>query len=85
MDKLPRIIGPAPSEMTFEALCDKLTIERERVSRGLYAYLNQPAKVKKKKAASPRKPKADMSLFHQAEALGLTLEDIERMAKELKG
>jgi hypothetical protein len=52
MNILPTVIGPAPSEMSFEELKLKLTSERERVRRGLDWFREMRFKPKGKKASA---------------------------------
>lgn len=51
MDKLVKIIGKAPTEMTYEELRAKLLAERERVRRGLDYFKNVTLQKGKKKVS----------------------------------
>ena len=51
MDTLPTIIGKAPSELSMDEFKAKLTLERERVRRGLDWFREVKFKPKKKKGA----------------------------------
>jgi len=54
MNRLPSIIGPAPSELSYAAFKDKLAEEHERVRQSLAEFrqrnLGKRGGVKKKKA-----------------------------------
>jgi hypothetical protein len=47
MNNLPSIIGPAPSELSLEALRQKLTTERDRVRRALQFFQSSKHKPSK--------------------------------------
>ena len=85
MDRLKRIIGPAPSELTAEALVWKIEGEHRRVSGMLQAFRERPPKGARKKKAAP-KPKAakNKDLIKAAEELGLSVEEFIALAKEQK-
>ena len=64
MNKLNRVIGNAPSEMTLDELRIKLTIERTRVRNGLNYFKNvtlRQSGKRVKKATHATKLKALMS------------------------
>jgi len=53
MDNLPSVIGKAPSEMSLGEFKAKLSIERERVRRGLTFWKDNIRRKKGGKKASP--------------------------------
>lgn len=59
MDKLPYVIGPAPSELPLGEFKTKLSLERERIRRGLEFFKNvtlqKGAKGSKRGKVSPTK------------------------------
>lgn len=70
MEKLKLVIGPAPSELNYEELISKLSLERERISEVLlnmtpHKRLKKPAKAKAKKTLSAKE------LKQLAELIGL--------------
>jgi len=80
MDKLVRIIGPSPSEMTLEELEEAIRREHSRVSRGLEAgAYSYGAKSKKAKAPSQTAKAKTME-----EKYGMSLEEMERKLELLK-
>jgi len=54
MNRLPSVIGPAPSELSYLAFKEKLSVEHERVRQSLAKFrlrnLGKGKKAKKKKA-----------------------------------
>lgn len=86
MKSLPRVIGPAPSEMIREAFLEKLRAERERVAKGL-AEFRERRRAKKtamQKASTPRKkkPKGLNVVKQLQEDLGLSAEEIQKLLEE---
>ena len=55
MNSLTRVLGPAPSELPFEELLEKLSLERDRMRRNLIWFQNNNAQRKPKKAAPKAK------------------------------
>jgi len=80
MERLVRVIGPAPSEMTLEKLEEAIKREHSRVSKGLeggaYVY-----GTKKKKAKAPSKTAKVKRL---EEKYNMPLEEIERRLELLR-
>lgn len=85
MDRLKEIIGPAPSELTPEALVRKVEREQRRSSAMLAAFREQPVKRSRKSGAPPKPRKAtNKDLKEAAEAMGLSVEDMIALAKTQK-
>lgn len=88
MNKLPTIIGLAPSEMDFKALLELLSVERERVRGNLIAFAANIPKPKAK--AKPRAKggggKPPTRLTTKLKNAGVSLDQFEaelkRIAKE---
>ena len=79
MEALVRVIGPAPSEMSFEELEEAIKKEHSRVSRGLEAGARPTKrKMKAKVATATRKAKS------LEEKYGMSLEEMERKLELLK-
>ena len=74
MNKLKLIIGPAPSELSYEALLARLSKERERIS-SVIEKMRMPrakkAKVKKKKKAT-KVSQADLLKLQEASGVDLS-------------
>ena len=84
MDRLKRIIGPAPSELTAEALVRKVEGEHRRVGGMLQAFRERPPKGARKKKAPKPKAVKNKDLIAAAEELGLSVEEFINLAKEQK-
>ena len=81
MDKLTKIIGPAPSEMSDEEFALRLRKERVRVTTALekfsYAKVSKP-RAKAKPLLTPQEQKLKTAL----EELGMTPEEFVEAYKE---
>jgi len=75
MNILPTVIGPAPSELSFEDFKLKLTSERERVRRGLdwFREIRFKPKTKKSAAAGLSKLMKESGLTHTEMLKGIEL------------
>jgi len=85
MNRLPSVIGPAPSELPLEVLYAKLRIERDRVRSALQAFKDGYAVAKpQKKASSPRakQPSKAAQFDNLASTYGLTPEELIQLLKE---
>lgn len=91
MDQLPRIIGPAPSELSLGAFINmRLKPERERVQRSLEAFRlgavpswsKKPPK-EKKKAPSKRTKLSAKRLDALLGEHNITISEIQRITEEL--
>lgn len=82
MDKLRRIIGPAPSEQTPEEFRERLRLERRRVAEALESYRTraQPSRGAKK----PKVPKIPEAIQRTLRELGVTLEEYKEIRKEFE-
>ena len=82
MDKLKRIIGPAPSEQTPEEFREKLRLERRRVAEALESYRTraQPSRGTRK----PKVPKIPEAIQRTLKELGVTLEEYKELRKEFE-
>lgn len=93
MDALPRVLGPAPSELPLEVFMNtRLKAERARVSKSLEAFrlgavptwekrAQRKALATAKRAASPRKAASRDAVKFLA-SMGLTLEEAAELVKE---
>lgn len=79
MERLVRLIGPAPSELSKEALIEKLKTERLRVTASLQAF-RTTAPTQKKKEASPAKKKDPLETI--AFQAGLSVEELRQFLIE---
>jgi len=77
MEKLARVIGPAPSEMTLPELEEAVRKEHSRVAKGLAGG----ARASKKKPKASPKPSKTKSLEQK---FGMSLEEMERKLELLK-
>lgn len=89
MENLPRVIGPAPSELEQARLFEKLTRERSRVRGALVRFRESPpGPASRKKKAAPKKKRgpSKTALSKQQIALmeqhGLTLDQLEAFIKQ---
>ena len=85
MERLSEIIGPAPSEMSFEELLKKITLERYRISTILYTYRTAPIAAPRK-AGSPAKAKKVTKTAVQKlmAAEGISAEELAAILKAKK-
>ena len=79
MDKLTKIIGLAPSELSQEAFAQRLSKERERVVREIQLYRSKRNAPRKKRGA-PKK--AARELGKLLAASGVTPEQLQLKIKE---
>lgn len=85
MDRLKEIIGPAPSELTPEALVRKIEGEQRRTSSMLTAFREQPVKRKRKSGKPPKPRKAtNKDLKETAAEMGMSVEEFIALAKKQK-
>lgn len=92
MEKLIRVIGPAPSEIPRAELRDRIRLEHIRVSHGLQeatAYTQKKKEAKKRKAPTSKRKEFSKSMTmaqFRAELAkkGLTFEEFEAQMKRLK-
>ena len=81
MERLARVIGPAPSEMSLGDLEQSLKREHSRVSKGLEAGAYSYGERKKKAGRAPSKAAKIKKL---EEKHGIPLEEIERRLELLR-
>lgn len=81
MDNLSRIIGPAPSEMSFEELQKKLSEERSRVTKAIESTRFTTPKPKRASTKPKSKRVTAKALQQLLDGTGISLEELE---KELK-
>lgn len=79
MERLTSIIGPAPSELSHEALLARLRLERERIREALQAF-RESTSPRQSRSKSPV-PKGD-PLDRIAASLGMTKEEMVALIKE---
>jgi len=82
MDKLVKIIGPAPSEMTDEEFAIRLRKERVRVTTALEEYSYQAKTSKPRAKAKPLLSSQERKLKTALEELGMTPEEFVEAYKE---
>ena len=87
MNRLPSVIGPAPSELPLEALHARLRIERDRVRSALQAFkdgyaLAKPAKTARTKTARAKQPSKAAKFDNLASQYGLSPEELMNLLKE---
>lgn len=82
MDRLPSVIGPAPSELSSEALMKRLRTERSRVQETLQFFRDNSTPSKRRKKGPSMKAKAT-KLDDVMKATGLSIEEIMAKIKEL--
>lgn len=84
MERLKEVIGPAPSEMSDEALLARLAEERKRVGEALEGFFKNKGKAKRKrkpaKKRKAKKPSAEQLLLE----LGMTEEELLAARDELR-
>ncbi len=87
MNRLPSIIGPAPSERTFQEWIIRLGVERERVQKELALFRSglltkgkrkTPTVVKERKMKESAKRKAFLA---QLTLIGMTEEEYDERVK----
>lgn len=81
MDRLPSVIGPAPSELPFSEFLEKLSKERERVRQSLEEFRKR--KTPSKKSGGRRKPRAK-GITKALKEAGLSKEEFLRGIELLK-
>lgn len=77
MNRLPSVIGPAPSELSFEIFKEKLSEERNRVRESLEEFRQRRTKSGRK----PAKPKGVLASLKKA---GLSKEEFLKGLELLK-
>lgn len=84
MQKLKRLIGPAPSEMSGEELLRKIKTRQELVASCLAEFRARMNGARGRGAPSPKKTAESVSLkelMGQMKEAGLTMEDLRRVAR----
>ena len=82
MDKLVKIIGPAPSEMSDEEFALRLRKERVRVTTALDEYSTKARASKPRAKAKPLLTAQEQKLKTALEELGMTPEEFVEAYKE---
>ena len=80
MNRLPSVIGLAPSELSFEAFKEKLSGERNRVRESLEEFRSRRFG-SRGRSARPRKPKGIAAVL---KASGLSPNDFLKGLEQLK-
>ncbi len=88
MNNLIRVIGLAPSELSFEKLLIRIRTERTRVLETIQRFrTSRNVKPTKRKAKAPLKSaaqlEAEILVLKEMEKLGISLEDLEQMKRSL--
>jgi len=84
MSRLVEIIGPAPSELSIDALIRKLAAERDRVRDSLIYFREQQLSERAAPGLRRTAAKEERDLVKLAKATGLTIEQIKQL-KQIKG
>lgn len=89
MNNLVRIIGKAPTELSYEELRTKLLVERQRVRRGFDYFRNVIARKKGKRGGSKKASSGSNQLTSAFQELGLSpaqvLKGLELLKAQKKG
>ena len=83
MNRLITIIGPAPSELTFQHLVEKLQVERQRVRDALERFRLQP--VKKPRVAKSKATSDEMDIKKMLKEGVITMSDVREILGKRKG
>lgn len=83
MDNLPKLIGPAPSELSLKDFKTKLTLERDRVRRGLN-YFKTIVLGRRGRGGKPRKASKATQLTALLKEAGLSPQDMLKGIEKLK-
>lgn len=78
MNRLPSVIGPAPSEVPMEEFIIKLRKERQRIVNSIELWKKSPPKKGKTKRASG----LSNEIIRAAMEAGISPEELELMLKE---
>uniref|UniRef100_A0A6M3L0P2 Uncharacterized protein n=1 Tax=viral metagenome TaxID=1070528 RepID=A0A6M3L0P2_9ZZZZ len=81
MNNLPRIIGPAPSELTFEQFCERLSHERDRVRKAIELFRSSVGLSSQTK--KPSKTSLNKQLAALMKDLNLTEEEVLKIVEDL--
>lgn len=79
MNRLPSVIGLAPSELSFEAFKEKLTGERNRVRESLEEF-----RQRRRSPGGGRKPRKPKGIAAVLKASGLSPGDFLKGLEQLK-
>lgn len=82
MDRLPSVIGPAPSELSSDAWLKRLREERERAQRTLQ-YFRDNARPSKRSPKGPTMKAKATKLDEIMKETGMSIEEIMKKIKEL--
>ena len=88
MDRLISVIGPAPSERSWESWLRRLGVERERVSKELALFragllTKGKRKIPSVKKAKVKKESVERKIFlRQLSLLGMSEEEYDEKVKE---
>ena len=85
MNRLPSVIGPAPSELSFESFREKLSHERDRVRESLEEF-----RLRGRRPKGRKPPKSSITATLKATGLSKEeflkgLELLQKMEREKKG
>ena len=83
MNRLITIIGPAPSELTFSSLIEKLQLERQRVREALERFRLQPTK--KPRVAKTKVSSDEMDIKKMLKEGLVTMSDVREILAKRKG
>jgi hypothetical protein len=87
MNRLVKIIGNAPSEISYEALLERLKIERVRVSASLDMFKTTPSRrVAVRTAAKPKTSNGiPQKIIDACKAANITIDEFLETQRQLKG
>jgi len=80
MEHLPRVIGPAPSELPFKDFIAKLVIERQRVKDSLASFKAKGFKTKKK----PTKKQKGIKISALSKELSINPTEMLKILEEIE-
>lgn len=86
MNNLTKVIGPAPSELPFEAFLERLTKERDRVKQDIFAFNERKSfkRAQPKKKATPRKGKKTNKVLSLSKELNLSPDQMLKILEEIE-
>lgn len=84
MHNLMRVIGKAPSEMTFEELQAKLSTERDRIRTEIENFRSGKIKARGGRKNTPKKTKHKKKLVDAAKVLGLSPDKVAEIITKAK-
>lgn len=87
MDRLPSVIGPAPSELPFDQLIEKLQKERKRITTSIAMWRQNGSweRGKPKKTKTKTKKAISKASASALAAAGISPEEFRALLEQEKG